>query len=175
VDVIIKAAEMTQGLKAQWVLLGEGDLRSENELNARGLANVRFEPWIDYRQLPNRLSKAHIVLGIFGTSRKADLVIPNKLFQAMAVARPVITRRSKAYENTIADSDIIGWVPAGDPKSLAEMVKKWCKTPSDLSVRGRETRKLYEAYFSSSMLTQMLRVVLDTALTSKSEGKKKRL
>jgi glycosyltransferase involved in cell wall biosynthesis len=164
VDVIIGAAERTQNLPIHWVLLGDGDLRDACERRARGLYNVRFEPWIDYGKLPARMASAHILLGIFGTSFKADLVIPNKLFQAMAAARPVITRRSKAYERTLEGSDVIGWVPAGDAEALAKVVKTWLKNPSDLSHRGKQTRKLYDTYFGREKLRQMLKKVLDNAL-----------
>ena len=166
VDVIIRAAEMTQDLPIHWIMLGDGDLRGESERRARGLRNVRFEPWVDYEQLPTRMATAHILLGIFGVSLKADLVIPNKLFQAMAVARPVITRRSKAYELTMEGSEVIGWVPAGDAEALAMLVKKWLRNPSELFLRGKETRTLYDTFFGREKLRRMLGAVLDKALNS---------
>lgn len=167
VDVIVKAAQKNQDLDIKWVLLGDGDLRADIEREAHGLNNITFEPWIKYDRLPGRMAKAHVLLGIFGTTLKADLVIPNKVFQAMAVGRPVITRRSKAYPITLDRSNVIGWVPEGDPISLAALVRKWIQEPHKLALRGKETRKLFDVFFSEEKLREMLKNILEKVLNRK--------
>jgi glycosyltransferase involved in cell wall biosynthesis len=162
--VILAAARKTRDLEIKWTLLGDGELKAETEKKAKGLHNVIFEPWIDYKHLPERISKAHILLGIFGTTLKANLVIPNKMFQAMASGRPVITRRSKAYPRAIEDSDTIGWVPAGNPDALASLVRKWLETPAMLKKRGQETRQLFDAFFSKQKLKNQLKVIVQKAI-----------
>ncbi len=166
-DVIVEAARRTRGLKMRWTLLGEGDLKDKMRGSAAGLDNIRFEPWIDYDRLSHRMARANILLGVFGTTPKADLVIPNKVYQAMAAGRPLITRRAKAYETTIADADAIGWVPAGNPEALASIAEKWFRNPSELSVRGLETRKLYDRYFNRQRIAQMLDSAVSKALASR--------
>ena len=163
-DVIVEAARRTQGLNMLWTLLGEGRLKDKMRRSAVGLDNIRFEPWIDYDRLPHRMARANILLGVFGTTPKADLVIPNKVYQAMAVGRPLITRRAKAYETTIADADAIGWVPAGNPEALALITKKWFRDPSELSMRGHETRKLYDRFFNRQRIVHMLDTAVRKAL-----------
>lgn len=167
VDVIVKAAQKNQDLDIKWVLLGDGDLRTDIEKEARGLNNIFFEPWIKYDELPIRIAKAHVLLGIFGTTLKSDLVIPNKVFQAMAAGRPLITRRSKAYPLSLGKSNVIGWVPEGDPVSLAALVRKWIKEPCKLALRGKETRKLFDVFFSEEKLREMLKNILEKALYRK--------
>jgi glycosyltransferase involved in cell wall biosynthesis len=131
-----------------------------------GFSNVRFESWLPYEHLPNRIAKAHILLGIFGSSVKADLVIPNKMFQAMAVGRPVITRRSKAYQTTLEDSDVIGWVSPADPATLAFVARKWFEDPSKLARRGKETRALFDRFFGEDKQKAMLNHILKRAFES---------
>jgi len=159
-DVIIEAARMTRDENILWTLLGAGGRKDDIRRLADGLSNIRFEPWIAYDRLPYRMAKANLLLGVFGTTPKADFVIPNKVYQAMAVGRPIITRRATAYASTIAHTDAIGWVPAGDPEALALIVKKWFREPSELAARGNEARKLYDRYFSNQRIVEML----DTAL-----------
>jgi glycosyltransferase involved in cell wall biosynthesis len=159
-DVIVKAARKTQDLSAKWVLLGDGDLRNAVEGSARGLPNVVFEPWIQYDRLPERIAKAHVLLGIFGTTLKANLVIPNKVFQAMATGRPLVSRIAEAYPESIKHSDVIGWVPAGDPDALAAIVRKWLKEPEKLIDRGEETRLLFDTFFNTEELKKQLIVIL---------------
>lgn len=160
VDVIVRAAALTGDLDVRWVLLGDGDLRPAAERQARGLANVRFEPWVAYADLPRRLAGAHMLLGIFGTSPKAELVIPNKLFQSMAVGRPVITRSSSAYPPEMASGDVIAWVPPGDPEALAAQVRAWAARPGELAARGAATRRLFDACFGRDTLAAQLASVL---------------
>ncbi len=48
-------------------------------------AKVHWDDWIDYPQLHQRIAAADICLGIFGGSAKAASVIPNKVFQIVAM------------------------------------------------------------------------------------------
>jgi glycosyltransferase involved in cell wall biosynthesis len=163
-DVIARAAEKTQDLEVIWTFLGDGEYRRTCERLTHGFNNVRFESWLPYEQLPDRIAKANILLGIFGSSVKADLVIPNKVFQAMAVGRPVITRRSKAYQTTLVGSDVIGWVSPGDPATLAFVVRKWFEDPSKLAGRGEETRALFDRFFGDDKQQAMLNHILERAI-----------
>jgi glycosyltransferase involved in cell wall biosynthesis len=161
VDVIVEAAKKTSDLNLDWVLLGDGGLRPEIEKRAHGLTHVSFEPWLAYQKLAERMAKAHILLGVFGTTLKADLVIPNKVYQSMAVGRPVITRTAKAYQETIGASDIVGWVAPGDPSALAQRVRAWVGEPEKMALCGCATRKLYDAHFNFQKLKMMLQQIID--------------
>jgi len=160
-DTIVAAAKRTRDLNARWVLLGEGDLKNENKRQARLHQNIEFEAWIPYDRLSERISQAHILLGIFGTTLKADLVIPNKMFQAMAAGRPVITRSAKAYPEEIRGSSVIGWVPGGDPEALAAVVRNWLKSPAALERRGLDTRRLFDSFFSEPKLEEQFEHILE--------------
>ena len=58
--------------------------------------NVEHLPWVDYSELPREYARAGCALGIFGTSRKVERVIPNKAFQALAVGTPLVTADTPA-------------------------------------------------------------------------------
>jgi glycosyltransferase involved in cell wall biosynthesis len=162
--LIIDAAREIENKNIQWVMLGDGDLRPRLEARSRGLANVRFEPWTPYERLPRRLAQADILLGIFGTTPKAAMVIPNKVFQAMAVGRPLITRRSEAYPQQVRDSRVIGWVPPGNARAIAEQVAKMAADPGGLLHRGRQIRKLYDQYFSLHHIRRQLQAALERVM-----------
>lgn len=146
-DVIVEAARQTTDLPCKWVFVGDGDLKNQTEQSAKGLPNVVFEGWLDYQRLPSRLSKAHILLGIFGTTFKTDFVIPNKVFESMAMAKPLITQWANSYQENIGRTDVIGWVPKGNAQALAETVRNWLSEPQDLPRRGIATRALFEEHF----------------------------
>lgn len=165
VQTIVEAARMSLDLPVVWVLLGEGKLKADAEKQALGLSNVRFEPWIPYHDLSDRMAKAHILLGIFGDTPKAGMVIPNKLFQSLAVGRPVITRTSAAYPEELTASDAIGWVPPADPEALAGLVKQWISMPDDLAEKGKRSEKLYASHYNDGAMEHMLRSLLEKALS----------
>lgn len=164
IDVIVEASRMVKQPETRWVLLGDGDYRDKIQAMAADCPNVFFESWIPYETLPARIARAHILLGIFGPTILSSLVIPNKMYQAMAMGRPVITSTSDAYEGTLAGSDTIGWVPSGDPEALAATVTKWLADPSLLKARGEETRRLFDTYFSMQKQRDALKRILEKAL-----------
>ena len=84
----------------------------------------------------------------------------------MAVGRPVITRRSKAYQTTLEGSDVIGWVSPADPAALAFVVRKWFEDPSKLVGRGKETRALFDRFFGDDTQKAMLNHILERAFKS---------
>ncbi|WP_084511303.1 glycosyltransferase [Desulfatibacillum aliphaticivorans] len=163
-DVIVKAARLCQDLPVKWTLIGEGDDKPEAEQLAKGLNNIEFTGWVKYETLPERMGNMHILLGIFGVTRKTDFVIPNKIFEAMAVARPLITQQAAAYADNLGQSPVVGWVERGNERALADKVREWIAEPQDLPERGLKTRELFDRYFGDDKMRDMLRIILDRVL-----------
>ena len=161
-QVIIEAARRYVGLPVRWCLLGTGPLRAACETAAIGLANVTFEDWIPYAQLPDRIRRADVTLGIFGDSDKAARVIPNKAYQSLACGKPLVTRVSTAYPPELLSSADAGisWVAPNDPGALARAVAVIASAPQDLSARGRSARESYDRFFSSRIIEEKLARVL---------------
>jgi len=84
-------------IPVNWVFLGDGPLLDKCRKITAGLTNVAFENRLPYLELPSRIRRADILLGIFGDTPKTRRVIPNKVFQSMACGRPVITAATPAY------------------------------------------------------------------------------
>lgn len=80
-------------------LIGDGGLRNaiEADVQARGLDDVvTFLPPVTEDRLLGFITSHDVVLGIFGTSVKAQGVIANKVWQGLAGGKTVITRSSPA-------------------------------------------------------------------------------
>jgi glycosyltransferase involved in cell wall biosynthesis len=148
-EVIVEAVRRYRGPAARFTLLGDGPLKARCVDAARGLQNLHFEPWLDYRKLPERLARAQVVLGVFGGSQKAGRVIPNKAYQALAVARPLITREGPAWQG-IAQGFASGvWrVPPGDAAALADALAQLLDQPSLLADAGKAARRTYDRFLS---------------------------
>ena len=165
-EVVVEAARLYAGPEVRWTLLGDGPLRKQCEAAARGLSNVVFEDWLPYGELPGRIHRAGILLGIFGTTPKAGRVIPNKVYQALASGRPVVTRASSAYPAALSEHARggIAWVPAGDPQALATCVAGMAGDRARLADVGQDARRVMDEYFSESVLRQQLKDLLDSVL-----------
>ena len=126
IETIVRAARLTKDEPIEWQLIGKGQEadRIQQLISAQPLPKLKWEPWIAYECLPRRISGADVCLGIFGTSGKAASVIPNKVFQIVAMGRPIITRDSPAIREMLADSvPCVTLIPPADPEALAGVVR----------------------------------------------------
>lgn len=156
-QVIIDAARLYQGPPVNWVLLGNGPLLDECKRKAQGLVNVTFENWLPYADLPHRIRRADILLGVFGTSPKAQRVIPNKVFQALACGKPVVTCRAPTYPPQACEgAEGIIFVTAGRAEELADAISGLARQPARLQHHGHASRALYDLHFSVKHIEQQL-------------------
>lgn len=158
-QVIVEAARRLQDrADIRWHLVGDGPLRKDCEALATGLDNVVFEDWIPYQQLSARIHQADILLGIFGSTPKAGRVIPNKVYQALACAKPVITRPSDAYPQQLIQSDNSGicWTAPGDVQALANAVRRLADQAALRAESGKAAYASYQLFFSSDMIRAAL-------------------
>jgi glycosyltransferase involved in cell wall biosynthesis len=107
-----------------FTLVGLGQLRSEIEkkIKEQGLNNVRLMDWIPYNQLSQKMAEADLLLGIFGDSDKAKRVIPNKLFQALAVRKPALTADTPAIRELLTPDEHI-FTSEPTPDKIAEKIR----------------------------------------------------
>jgi glycosyltransferase involved in cell wall biosynthesis len=125
-DHVVRAAAVLEkrGETVQIEIVGAGD----TEASVRALAeqlrvrSITFAGRLPYDELPVRMARSDLCLGIFGTSPKAGRVIPNKVFDALACARAVVTRDSPAVRELLTPGTDV-WVCApGDPEALADAI-----------------------------------------------------
>jgi glycosyltransferase involved in cell wall biosynthesis len=157
-QIIIEAAQCYQGPAVRWHLAGAGPLLDHCRALAAGHPDIVFENWIPYPELPTRIHRADLLLGIFGATAKASRVIPNKVYQALACGRPVVTLTSPAYPTELREQRDCGilWVPPADPAALAIAVAQCAENKAQLPELGVQARACYERYFSMARVHSAL-------------------
>lgn len=127
-------------------IIGDGQLRDwlDGELARNRPPGLEHVPWVPYDQLGDELAAAHICLGIFGGSAKASRVIPNKVWQAMAVGRPIITADTPGAREVLRDGRDALLVPAGDASALAATLARLVQDPELRARLGTQARLRYE-------------------------------
>lgn len=121
VDTIIGAASSLVNEPFHFRIVGGGQTHGEMRRMAedQGLDNVEFLQSVPFAVLRSMIGGADVVLGIFGTTPKASLVVPNKVYQAIAAGRAVITADTPAIREFFREGEHLLTVPQGDPRALA--------------------------------------------------------
>jgi glycosyltransferase involved in cell wall biosynthesis len=159
VETILSAAR--EAPEIDFRLVGSGQL--EGLLSSRP-PNVEHVPWIEYESLPAEIQRAGCSLGIFGTTGKAQRVIPNKAFQAIACAAPLITAGTPAARELLVDEESALLVAPGDAKALAHAVRRLA-ADSELSRRiAAGGRAAYERAASETVLGARWRAIIERLL-----------
>jgi len=125
VPVIINAANHLRDRKdIEFHVIGGGQLKNEIErqIAKKNLSNVKLISFIPRDQLIEKISEFDIALGIFGSSAKSGRCVTNKVYEAMAMGKPIITQDSSANREIFTHKSNAYLVPAGDPKALADAI-----------------------------------------------------
>ena len=169
IEHIIDAAALVarEDERIRFVLCGDGQTHAEMRRRASDLAlrNLEFVPRRSPVELARLIGRSDICLGIFGSGEKTRRVIPNKVFDALACERPVITGDTPAARECLADGEQAWLCPTGDPGALASIVLKSSGDPETRARIARAGHELFRREFSldalSRALPPLIRDVLD--------------
>jgi len=146
VEFIIEAAEILKEEEGfEFTLIGNGQqyARTRSDAAHRRLDRLQFvSEWVRPSALVDYIEASDICLGIFGTTDKAARVIPYKVYDALAVGRPVVTRDSPAIREILVHEKSALLCPPGDGAALAAALTRLLEDRElrlDLAARGRET------------------------------------
>jgi glycosyltransferase involved in cell wall biosynthesis len=125
VETIVEAARLLRGEIAV-TLIGEGQTYGNARERAGGMppGRLSFRPPVPVEDLEEAIAGADVVLGIFGGTAKARMVIPNKVYQALAVGRAVVTADTEAVRELFTDGEHLLTVPPGDAAALARAIER---------------------------------------------------
>ncbi len=160
-ETILAAAAMVPEIRFR--MIGSGQLES---LLAERPGNVDWIPWVEYDDLPAEIQSAGCALGIFGTGAKAARVIPNKAFQALACATPLITADTPAARELLTDGRDALLVPPGDPTALAHAVRRLAADPTGRARLGAAGRATYEERADETTLGLRWRNIVERAIAA---------
>lgn len=127
IEYIVEAAEhLKDDDSIRFTFIGRGQLYPaiRRMVAEKGLGNIEFIEWVEYERLPDYIAQADVCLGIFSDSAKSSRVIPNKVFQAMAMGKPVITGRTPGIAEGINDGVDALLCNVADGNGLAKSILK---------------------------------------------------
>jgi glycosyltransferase involved in cell wall biosynthesis len=163
---IITAASLLEEEDIRFEIVGSGQLYDEiMELCRRlDVKNITFTDWIPYQRLAEKMAQAHICLGIFGESGKARRVIPNKVFQGLAVGMPVITGDSMASRELLTHGRSALLVPMANPEALAGAIRSLKENQALRETIALGGHEVFRRRCGTKVLGKQLRAVCQRAL-----------
>ena len=81
--------------------IGEGPEKSalEEFVNKHSLKNIRLHEWMSQEELLVQIAKSDICLGAFGDTPQSLMTVQNKIYECMAMGKPVVTGESPAVKS----------------------------------------------------------------------------
>lgn len=131
VRYIIEAAHLLRNEGVEFQIIGTGityksDRTLAEKLNIR---NIRFIERVSFEELADYMGRADVCLGIFGDNRRMLRVLTNKVIEAIAVARPLITGRNDPVQELLKHGESVYLVERGSARAIADAILKFKSDP----------------------------------------------
>jgi glycosyltransferase involved in cell wall biosynthesis len=120
------------------------------------LSNIKFVDPVSLEQLNDYLNESALALGIFGTTSKTPIVIPNKVYEAVAAGCPVITADTPAIRELFIDGENISLVPAGDAQALSEKILLLKNNPALRETLAHNAHELFKEKLTPEHLVRTM-------------------
>ncbi len=158
---VIQAAEKMINQSVRFVLVG-GDAKVADDV-ARAVgkgANIEYEPWVEFEQLPGLMRAADLCLaGPFGDTFQSKYVITGKAFQYLAMGRPTVVGANLESGVFTHRKDALV-VNQGSTDALVDAITWGLNHRDMLPAIGVAGRQLYETHYATAQLSHRLKQVL---------------
>ncbi len=175
VEHILEAARLLQvdGQQARFELAGAGPQLAEMKARAAamGLTNVRFLGHVPYPELPGHAARCHMSLGVFGDTPQTHRVIPNKVYDGLAMRLAVVTADTPAIREAMRPGEQVYTVPIANPVALAEAIARLARDADLRESIAHQGYELFRRSFSIEAISEMASSVLLETLSSSKRRK----
>lgn len=165
-EYIVRAAKLLELQKdIVFYFIGKGQDGPKTKELARemGLKNITFMDMMKPEDLRVEIARSDVVLGLFGDTPKTPLVIPNKVYEALAMKKPIITADTLAIRELFDGNDMVLVNPA-EPRAIAEAIVR-LKNDPDLRERlAQNGYNKFNNFASSKVLGQEVKKIIEAIL-----------
>ena len=139
---------------------GEGpELKPARRLaEVHELKNVTFHGWVDKQELPRIMAQSHLCLGVFGTTPQSLMTVQNKIWEAAAMARPMVTGDSPTMRATFTHGEELYLVERDNACALAEAILELAR---DDSLRQKLGQAAYRRFLEGNSTIALGALLLD--------------
>ncbi|MDZ7338626.1 MAG: glycosyltransferase [candidate division KSB1 bacterium] len=161
VKYILLAAHLLRGEGVTFQIIGRGityeaDRRLAEEL---GLRNVRFLDNVPFEELATYMSRADVCLGIFGDNERVSRVVTNKVIEAIAVGKPLISSRNAPIQELLVDGESVLLCERANPESLAQAILRLKRDPGLRHKIAQGGHKVFLEHCTCHLLGKQLKAI----------------
>jgi glycosyltransferase involved in cell wall biosynthesis len=160
-ETIGEAIGLLSDADIEFTMIGSGQDLAATRSAAEGGAPTSWLPWVDAAELPGLVATFDVGLGIFGTTDKAQRVVPNKVYQCAAAGVAVVTSDTEAQRRILGGSADL--VEAGSAEALAAALRALADDRARLAERRHDARSRADAHFTPAAVTEPLDALLRLA------------
>lgn len=167
VGTVVQAASYLKDRPIKFRIIGEGQTYKETKKLSieLGLQNIEFIPPIAIEELPSEIVQADICLGgHFGTSEKAARVIPGKVYQILAMEKPLIASNRGANLDLLKHMESAYLCNPNNSEDLAQAIMYLHEDPIFRTQLAHKGRAVYEAVASEEVITKSLKSIIDNLM-----------
>jgi glycosyltransferase involved in cell wall biosynthesis len=155
IQYIIEAANILRNEDIHFRIIGHGQEseRLDAEIKRLGLENrIERSSKVPIEKVAEYMANSHVVLGLFGPIDRALRAIPNKVYEAMAMGKAIITEDGSGIRELASPETMFKLVPPAEGKAIAAAI---------LELKGDEVRrhslgKAAREYFESELMPEKI-------------------
>lgn len=164
-DIIVESLGKVQdiGVPVKFMVIGDGHYLEQLKQITRRLrleAMVEFKGWVQNTQIPSYIRASDVGVIPHNKNPHSDTTIPNKLFDYMACAKPVIVSNAGPLQRIVEEEQCGLVFSAGSVESFTEALKRMLLNPAAAAEMGRKgaaaVRRRYNWGYDSALLKRVV-------------------
>lgn len=164
VGVVLQAAKQLDPNRFTFRLIGSGQTYGESVELARrmNLKNVEFIPPMSIQNIANEIANSDLCLGgHFGSSEKAGRVIPSKIYQILAMSKPLIAAATPANLELLSHNETAYLCNSNDPEGLAAAIEFLESDNRHREWLAQQGYLLFKKTCSEAIITKQLEAIVN--------------
>jgi glycosyltransferase involved in cell wall biosynthesis len=159
--IVLDAAAELRGEDIRFRLVGDGPVGAtlRSEIERRDLNAIEMRPVVSVEEVGNVLRGCNALLVPLAANRMLEDFVPSKLYDAMAVGRPVIAALGGEAANIVREAQCGMVIASEDGSALAAAARRLRDRPDLVDILGRAGRRAAKEHARSRQVTRLEHVL----------------
>jgi len=143
----------------EFILLGDGPEMNKlkNIVKEKNMeSHVKFEGWLDRKQIPGKISDALIGIGPLKRTTVTENALPIKVLEYMASSLPIIEKKGTLPNDVLQDNENGFFID--DAEELSEKIIELLKDPQQAKLMGEKSLEKVQKFSWKNIVNSILNI-----------------